>query len=604
MAQQLADRRDMDFVMWEQLGGEDYIKKFGSKEFNKKTCDMILSEARTLAIKEILPSLSESDTEGLKFDAGVVKVPESFHRLRHLLLEGEWQNLQVEEEMGGQGAPAFLAAAVSEYFMAANWPLYTYVTLGCSTAGMIYRHGTEEQKKLYLDKLISGEWGGTMALTEPNAGTDVGALETSAVKNEDGTYSISGNKIFITNAEQDLTENIINPVLARIEGHEPGTKGISIFIVPKFLVNPDGSLGERNDIVCTGVEEKQGIHASATCSLSMGSKGKCIGFLLGEEKKGMRIMFEMMNEARMATGLQAFAYSSAAYMIAVNYARERIQSKEITSFNDPNAPSVAIIKHPDVRRNLLWMKSLVDGMRSFFYYTSILGQKALRATDEAEKEFCHDMFELLTPLIKEYLSVKGFDVCVQAMQVMGGSGYIKEYLVEQYVRDCNITSIYEGCSGVQAMDLLGRKMTMKKGQVFTTFLGEVNKTIAKAKEIDATKAMAEQLEKAANRLGEVAMHLGATAMEGKIKEAFAHSLPYLHAMGDVIMGWMLLWRAITAAPKVEGAKKSDAAFYEGQVKTADFFINTVLYQTMGAMDSIQATCAAAIEIPDDGFGGL
>ncbi len=604
MAQQLADRRDVDFVMWEQLAGEKFIDKFGSKEFSRKSCDMVLNEARALAIKEILPTMSESDAEGLKFDAGTVTVPESFHRLRELLLDGEWQNLQVEEEMGGQGAPAFLAAAVSEYFMAANWPLYTYVTLGCSTAGMIHRHGTEEQKKMYVPKLISGEWGGTMALTESNAGTDVGALETSAVKNADGTYSLTGSKIFITNAEHNLTENIIHPVLARIEGHEPGTKGISIFIVPKFLVNPDGSLGERNDIVCTGIEEKQGIHASATCSLGIGSKGKCIGFLLGKEKQGMRIMFEMMNEARMATGLQGFAYSSAAYLIAVNYARERIQSREITSFRDHNAPSVPIIKHPDVRRNLLWMKAMVDGMRSFFYYTSILGQTALRATDPAEKEFNSDMFELLTPLIKEYLSLRGFEVCVQAIQVLGGSGYIKEYLVEQYMRDCKITSIYEGCSGVQAMDLLGRKMTMKQGQVFSIFLGEIKKTIAAARGIEATKAMAAQLEKLADRLGEVAMHLGATAMEGKIKEAFAHSLPFLHAMGDTIMGWMLLWRAVTAAPKKETAKKSDAVFYEGQIKTAEFFLNTVLYQTLGSLDSIKATCAAAIEIPDDGFGGL
>jgi hypothetical protein len=604
MAQQLADRRDMDFVMWEQLDGEAFLKKFGFKDFNKKTCEMVLSEARALAIKEILPTLSESDSEGLKFDAGTVTVPESFHRLRQLMLDGEWQNLQVEQEMGGQGAPACLAAAVSELFMAANWPLYTYVTLGCSTAGMIFRHGTEEQKKLYVDKLISGVWGGTMALTEPNAGTDVGALETSAVKNPDGTYSLTGNKIFITNAEHNLTENIIHPVLARIEGHEPGTKGISIFIVPKYFVNPDGSLGERNDIVCTGIEEKQGIHASATCSLSMGSKGKCIGYLLGKEKEGMKIMFEMMNEARMATGLQAFAYATAAYMIAVNYARQRIQSREITSFRDPNAPSVPIIKHPDVRRNLLWMKAMVDGMRSFFYYTSLVGQKSLISTDPQEKEYNVNMFELLTPLIKEYLSLRGFEVCVQAMQVLGGSGYIKEYLVEQYMRDCKITSIYEGCSGVHAMDLLGRKMTMKKGQLFTNFLAEVNKTVAAAKQVEATRAMAERLEKVVARLGESAMHLGVTAMGGKIKEAFAHSLPFLHAMGDTIMGWMLLWRAMTAAPKVAGAKKSDAAFYDGQVKTAEFFINTVLYQTMGSLDSIMATCPAAIEISDDGFGGL
>ena len=604
MAQQLADRRDIDFVIWEQLDGEKFIKEGGYAEFNRKTCDLIINEARSLAIKEILPSLAESDEIGVKFDGGTVTVPESFVPLRKLILEGEWQNLMVPPEMGGQGAPPFVSAAATEYFMAANWPLFTYASLGCSTAGMIQNHGTEEQKKKYIPNLVSGKWGGTMLLTEPQAGTDVGAIETSAVKNPDGTYSLTGNKIFITNGEQNLTENIIHPVLARIEGHDPGTKGISIFIVPKFMVNDDGSLGERNDVVCTGTEEKMGIHASATCSMSLGSKGKCVGFLLGEEKQGMKIMFEMMNEARMATGLQAFSYASAAYLIAVNYARERIQSRDIMDYKNPAAPGVPIIKHPDVRRNLLWMKSIVDGMRSFFYYTGVAGTKAEIVEDETERRRNSGLFELLTPLIKEYLSFRGHEVCVQAMQVLGGSGYIKEYLVEQYTRDCKITTIYEGCSGVQAMDLLGRKMPMGGGKVFGSFMDEIKKTVEAAKQIDATSAMAQQMEKVANRMAEVAMHLGGIAMEGKLKEAFAHSLPFLHAMGDVIMAWMLLWRAAVAAPKIEGAKKSDAAFYQGQVKTADFFIHTALYETMGAFDSIQATCTAALDIPDEGFGGL
>lgn len=605
MVQQLADRRDIDFVIWEQLDGETFLKENGyEKEFNKKTCNLTINEARNLAIKEMLPTLAEGDEKGATFKDGQVHVPECFHHPHKLILEGEWQNLQVKPEMGGQGAPPFVAAAANEHFMAANWPLYTYASLGCSTAGMIQNHGTPEQKDTYLPKLVSGEWGGTMLLTEPQAGTDVGALETSAVRNEDGTYSLTGNKIFITHGEQDLTDNIVHPVLARVKGHEPGTRGISIFIVPKYLVNDDGSPGEHNDIICTGIEEKQGIHGSATCSMSLGSKGKCIGYLLGEEKQGMKIMFEMMNEARMGTGLQAFAYASAAYLIAVNYARERIQGRDITSFGDASAPSVPIIKHPDIRRNLLWMKSYVDGLRSFFYYTGMIGDKAHLSSNQEEKEKYGRMFELLTPLIKEYLAARGYDVCVQAVQVLGGSGYIKEYLVEQYVRDCKITSIYEGCSGVQAMDLLGRKLPMNKGKVFADFLEEINRTIAEAKSITATADLTGRLETAVKRLGEVAMHLGNIAMEGKVKEAFAHSLPFLHAMGDVIMGWMLLWRAVVAAPKIEGAKKADAAFYQGQVKTADFFLNTVLYETLGKLDAIQATCAAAIEIPDEGFGGL
>ncbi len=602
MAQQLADRRDIDFVIWEQLDGEAFLKEYGyDKEFNKKTCDLTINEARNLAIKEILPTMAEGDEQGVTFKDGNVTVPECFKQPHKLILEGEWHTLHVKEEMGGQGAPPFVSAAAVEMFMAANWPLYTYASLGCGTAGMIYNHGTKEQIDTYVPNLVSGKWGGTMVLTEPQAGTDVGALETTAVKNPDGTYSLSGNKIFITAAEQNLTENVIHPVLARIEGHEPGTRGISIFIVPKYFVNQDGSLGERNDIVCTGVEEKQGIHASATCSLSLGSRGTCIGYLLGEEKQGMKIMFEMMNGARMTTGHQAFAYSSAAYLIAVNYARERIQSKDIT---DKAGDAVPIIKHPDVRRNLLWMKSYVDGLRSFAYFTWMLEDKALKAATEEDRTKYNGLYELLTPLIKEYLAVHGYDVCVQAVQVLGGSGYIKEYLVEQYVRDCKIASIYEGCSGVQALDLLGRKVPMHKGQVFTAFLDEIQQTIATARGIDATAKLADRLEAAANSLGEAASHLGKTAMEGKIHEAFAHSLPFLHAMGDVIVAWMLLWRAAVAAPKIDGAKKSDAAFYQGQVKTADFFLNTVLYETLAKLESIKATSPAAIEISDEGFGGL
>lgn len=605
MAQLIADRRDIDFVIWEQLNGEELLKFDTYKDFNKKTCDMIITEARKLAINEILPTLQESDEIGVKFEKGNVKVPENLHRVHKLLLEGEWGNLSVPAEMGGQGTPGLVATAAVEYFMGANWALYAYAAMGNGTADMIQKYGTEEQKKKYVQRLVSGEWGGTMLLTEANAGTDVGALTTSAVKNADGTYTLTGNKIFITNGEHDLCDNIIHPVLARIEGDPAGTKGISIFIVPKFFVNDDGSLGERNDIVCTGTEEKMGIHASATCSMALGTKGKCIGYLLGEERMGMKIMFNMMNGARMGTGLQALAYASSAYMLAVNYARERVQSRDLADFANPDAPGVTIIHHPDVRRNLLWMKSYVDGMRSFFYYMASCRTKGILAETQEDREKFDDMFELLTPLIKDYLSVHGHEVCIQAIQVYGGAGYCKDFPVEQYARDCKITSIFEGTSGVQAMDLLGRKLGMKKGQVFINFLTEIHKTIAQAKGIDGLKDMAEKLETAVNRLGEIAMHLGKNAMSLHFKTAFAHSLPFLETVGDVIMGWMLLWRALTASQQLSnGAKKKDEVFYQGQVKTAEFFIRTLIPVTLGKLEAIQGFCPAAIEIDDAAFGGL
>jgi alkylation response protein AidB-like acyl-CoA dehydrogenase len=604
MAQALADRRDLDFVIWEQMEGEKLLDDHIFPGFNKKTCDMIINEARSLAIKEMLPTLAEGDRQGVHYENGQAKVPECFKRPYRLLLEGEWINLQIGPEMGGQGAPPFVSFAAIEYFMAANWSLYAYATLGCSAAGMIHNYGTREQIDLYVKKLVSGKWGGTMLLTEPQAGSEVGALETSAVKRDDGSYLLSGNKIFITNGDHDLCENIVHPVLARVEGHEPGTRGISIFIVPKFLPNKDGDIGKRNDIVCVGVEEKHGIHGSATCAMSLGSKGECVGYLLGEEKQGMKIMFQMMNEARMATGIQALSDASAAYLLAVNYARERTQGKDIERMFDASAPSVPIIRHPDVRRNLLWMKAMVDGMRSFFHYAAIAGLKGFSAESDEKKQDWSDLFELLTPFIKEYISAKSHEVCVQAMQVYGGAGYTKDYLVEQYMRDCKITTIVEGCSGIQALDLVGRKMPMKEGTVFMSLLGKIGKTVETARETDATKDMSPRLAEAAGKMGEAAMTLGALGMEGKIKTALAHSLPFLHAAGDVIMAWMLLWRACVAAPKIEGAKKKDRAFYQGQVKTAEFFIHTALYETMGKFECIMAASGAAVDIPDDGFGGL
>ena len=605
MAQQLVDRRDQDFVIWEQINCAEIINYEMYQEFNKKTCTLILNEARALAIKELLPLLAEGDTEGIHYENETVKVPQSFHRVYNLIKEGEWNNLSVPLEMGGQGAPTFLGAAAAEYFMGANWPLFCYATMGNGTANMIQLYGTPEQKEIYVKKLTSAEWGGTMLLTESEAGSDVGALTTTAIKNPDGSYSLSGNKIFITNGEHDLAENIIHPVLARIEGDPAGTKGISLFVVPKYFVNDDGSLGDRNDIICSGVEEKHGIHASATCSMTLGSKGKCIGYLLGQEREGMKIMFNMINGARMSTGLQGFTYASAAYMLAVNYARERIQGRDLADFADHNAPSVPIIKHPDVRRNLLWMKSYVDGMRSFFYYMTVLATKGKIGETAEDRERHGDLFSMLTPVVKDYMAVKGHEVCIQSIQLFGGAGYTKDYLVEQYARDCKITTIYEGTSGIQALDMLGRKLGMKDGTVFMSFLGEIQKTVAQAKQIEQTQELAVKVEAAANRLGEVALHLGKKAMSAEFKVAFAHSLPFLHAIGDTIMAWMLLWRGLTAATRLSDKPgKKDQAFYEGQIKTAEFFISTELPATMGKMDAIDDGCAAAIQIPDEGFGGI
>ena len=617
MAQLIADRRDVDFVLFEQLDAEALCGHDVYAEFNRKTFDLIIDEARQLAVKEILPTLAEGDRVGLVFEDSRVRVPDCFRRPYKLFTEGEWTALTANPDLGGQGLPFLVAQAVSDYHLGANYA-FALFGFGCVGAGeMIEIFGTEEQKALFLKNMYTGRWAGTMVLTEPEAGSDVGALTTSARKQPDGTYLITGNKIFISGGEHDLTENIIHPVLARIEGAPAGTKGISLFIVPKIWVNPDGSLGDPNDVVCTGIEEKMGIHASPTCSLAFGGRGQCRGMLLGEENRGMKVMFHMMNAARLLVGAIGFTSASAAYLYALNYARERRQGRDLEKTFEPDAPQVPIIRHPDVRRMLMWMKAHVEGMRSLVYYGARLIDQIKCAADETERAHYQGLLDLLTPVIKAYCTDRGFEVCSEAIQVYGGYGYTREYPVEQLLRDVRIASIYEGTNGIQAMDLLGRKIGMQKGQVFMTFMGEVNRVVARAREIDALAGLADKVEKALNRLGETAMHLGQTAMSAQFRTAFAHATPFQEVMGDVVMAWMLLWRAAVAAPQLESLLKGlnederlkkitthkNTAFYHGQILSARYFINSLLPVTHGKMDAIMASEDAVVAMPEAAFGG-
>jgi alkylation response protein AidB-like acyl-CoA dehydrogenase len=605
MVQFIADRKDVDFVLHEQLKVGELSNHEKFAEFNKKTIDLIISEARNLAIKELLPTQVDGDREGARFENGKVTVPESFHKAWELFKEGEWVALPDDPEWGGQGMPNTLQLAAIDYFVGANFALMMYAGLTHGAARLVNTFGTEKQKKLFLKKMFSGKWTGTMLLTEPEAGSDLGALTTSAVKNDDETYSITGNKIFISAGDHDLAENIIHPVLARIEGAPAGTAGISLFLVPKIWVNDDGSLGKPNDVVCTGVEEKMGIHGNATCSLALGSKGQCRGLLLGEENKGMRAMFQMMNEARLSVGLQGLACASTAYLHAVNYARERIQGRHLTQLSDKSAPAVPIIQHPDIRRMLLTMKAYVEGMRSLIYYIGMCSDKIAISDNEKEKAKRQGLIELLIPVAKGYVTDKAFEVCSLGVQVYGGYGYIKEYPMEQLLRDCRITQIYEGTNGIQAMDLLGRKLGINEGKPIMDLLGEIQQTIAAAKTISKLEDLANKVEEGINKLGEVALHLGQTALsEDTRMKAFAHAYPFMEVSGDVIMAWLLLWRATIAAQNlVNGAKKKDVAFYEGQLKSAEFFTHAILPGTLGKMNAILGTNSAAIDISEDAFGG-
>ncbi|MEE4137110.1 MAG: acyl-CoA dehydrogenase [Desulforhopalus sp.] len=602
MAQVIADRRDVDFVLHEQFKVSELSKHEQFAEFKKKTVDLIVNEARNLAVKEILPTQKIGDQIGARFDKGKVTLPPEFHRAWELFTEGEWLAMPEDPEYGGQGMPRLLSMAANDYLVGANFSFMLYAGLTHGAGKVIQAFGNEEQKRLFLKNVFTGKWTGTMLLTEPEAGSDVGALNASAKKNPDGTYSITGTKIFISGGEHELTENIIHPVLARIEGAPPGTKGISLFLVPKYRVNPDGSLGEFNDVVCTGIEEKMGIHGNGTCSLTMGGKGNCIGTLLGEENKGMRAMFLAMNEARLHVGLEGFACASSAYLYALNYARERVQGKNLLQGKDPNAPSVPIIQHPDIRRILLTIKSYVEGMRSILYYVAYMEDCATVTDDPAAKAKHHGLIDILIPVAKGYVTDRSFEMCSLALQVYGGYGYISEYPMEQLLRDCRITMIYEGTNGIQAIDLFGRKLSMNNGQLVKDLFAEIDKTIAAAKAVEGLETCAARVENALTKLGEVVSYIGQASKSDQVLNAYASAHPFLDVFGDVMVAWMLLWRASIAAPLC-GKSGKDAAFYKGQVKSAEFFTGAMLPVALGKMEAILSNNAAAAEIEEASFGG-
>ena len=616
MAQRIADRRDIDFVLYEQLQIEQLFQNERYQDLNRKSADMVVTEARRFGLKEILPTYAEGDRVGVAFENGQVKVPPCFYGPYKHYVAGEWIAMEEDPEVGGQGLPQIIAQAAREYIVGANFAFAAFGILSHGTGKMIELFGTDQQKKLFLKKVYSGEWAGTMLLTEPEAGSDVGALTTKARKNADGTYSITGNKIFITCGDHDVTENIIHPVLARVEGAPEGTKGISIFLVPKHWVNDDGSLGEPNDILCTGIEEKMGIHGSPTCSMAMGSRGTCRGMLLGEENRGMTIMFHMMNEARLGVGQQGYLHGSSAYLHAAEYAKQRVQGRDIADARNPQAAGVPIINHPDIRRQLMRMKALVDGMRSFTFYIAYLFDLEATATDAALKERYQGLIDYLTPVVKAYCSDRGMEICDMAMNVFGGYGYTREYPVEQLMRDCKIATIYEGTNGIQAMDLLGRKLGQKKGEVFMHFLKEVGQTIHAAEQIPDLQALCGRLEQILNQYGEAAIFLGKKSMGPDVKLAFAQAHPFLDVTGDIVMAWMLLWRASVAHPRLAAllkdvddpaariAANKEAAFYDGQIKAATYFIRNQLPITIGKINAIiEGDAAVIMAAAEKSFGG-
>ena len=616
MANLLVDERDAKFVLYEQLNVEDLCQSEKFSEFSRDMFDMVLDAAQKLAEKEIAPTNADGDQKGVKLENGQVTIPESFHTAYQRYCEGGWAALPVSQEMGGQGFPNVIYIATMELFVSANQALMMYPGLTIGSARLIELYGTEEQQRLYMDSMYTGEFCGTMCLTEPQAGSDVGALRTKAVKRPDGTYSIQGGKIFISAGDHDLTENIIHLVLARIEGAPAGTKGISIFIVPKK--RQENGEWVDNDVICMATEKKLGIHASATCALNFGEKDNCIGYLLGGENEGMKIMFNMMNEARLSVGVQGLAQASTAYMHALKYAKERFQGPEITTMKDPKAPKVPIIQHPDVRRMLMWMKSVTEGMRALLYYAAYCEDRVHVATNEEEGAKYQGFLDILIPICKAWSTDMGFRVTELAVQVHGGYGYCREYPVEQFLRDCKIASIYEGTNGIQALDLVGRKLGYKQGLLFKNIVSETGNLLKQAKKNYRLKDVTTPFEEARKHLIEVTRFFGLKSITEDFMTPILYASPYLELFGDVAIGFMLLWQAVIADrrldelysdAKADTQEKKDellrtnrsAAFYRGKVASAEFFANTILSLAPGKARAIMSGERSAIDLPEESF---
>ena len=616
MSNLLVNTRDQHFLLFEQFGIEKLFETETFKDFSKDDVLMMMNEAEKMALNVILPTYEVGDKEGCTFKDGKVTVPKCYHDAFKKYCEAGWLAHMEPIDVGGQGVPVVMATANLEYCYAANFSFLMYPGLTHGAATLIQHHGTEEQKNKYMLKMYEGRWGGTMCLTEPGAGSDVGALKTSAKRLPDGKFLITGSKCFISCGDHDLTPNIVHPVLARIEGDLPGTPGISIFIVPKYRVNDDGSLGEFNDVNTGNIEHKMGIRGSATCTLNFGDEGKCVGELLGKEREGMRIMFLMMNEARMEVGMQALGHSSAALEHAIAYAKDRIQSTPVWEMKNPDAKAVPIIQHPDVRRDLLWMKAFTEGIRALNYFTAYCLDMS-RAYPE-EKAKWGGLVELLTPICKAYSSDMAMQITSKAIDVYGGYGYCQEYPVEQYMRDCKIACLYEGTNGIQSLDLVGRKLGQNKGMNVMNMIGEIGATIAKAKQVPELQKYAAYLEEANNAVIDLTMTFAALGKSSSFLIPILNASPYLEIFGDLLIGHFLLQGAAIAQEKLnaiyaekgadtKGTQRAlvhdnaDVAFYQGKIAAAKFFAVEVLFLVKSKCAAIKVADKVPIEMADESF---
>jgi alkylation response protein AidB-like acyl-CoA dehydrogenase len=594
MAHFKVNQKDIFFILKDQINYGSLCSLDRYQGFNQKTFDLLVTEAVKFARGVVDPLQEIGEQFGVKFENGKVLCPPEFKDAFRRYGEDGWTAAVRDPEYGGQGFPNMMRIVINDMMYGACQAFNMAPSLTHGAAHLIESFGTTDLKERFVPKMFDGTWAGTMCLTEPDAGSNLAGIQTSAYPEGDH-YRIKGTKIFISWGDHDLTENIIHLVLARIDGAPEGVKGISLFVVPKMGLNPDGSIKGPNDVLCGGVEEKLGLHASPTCVLNFGSSDSCIGYLCGETGRGLAHMFQMMNAARINTGVSGMTLASTAYQNALEYAKARVQGRDIAGRKSGDVP---IIDHPDVRRMLLWMKAMVDGMRSMIYTGAFWQDLAMGLAEGEDRAHYTNLVDFMTPIIKAYCSDMGFKVCETAIQCLGGYGYCREYPLEQYLRDAKIMSLYEGTNGIQSMDLMGRKMRINGGAPFTAFRKEIEEFCRDNRKHpqlgDKVRALAASLE----RLIEVAVRLKDQMQSDPLQWA-SNTYPALMAFGEITMVWRLLDMAVIAAFTIKNGKNSN--FYTGKILQATYFADVTLPHTLATLETSLREGREILEIPNGAF---